>query len=129
MSGVPEFRDTASNSEQASQPASSVPSKEAQRQEKRRRYWDTRFAITTAILAFLGLLAAYLQYSVYPSIMVDQFSECNPSLHLSFLTYTWNAYKCLSSTYVAGLPSFDFAQLFLIILVLTQLYHFVKLKR
>jgi hypothetical protein len=101
-------------------------------QEARKQYWDKRFSISTLIIALLALLAGYLQYSVYPAIMTNQFGETNISLHLFFFTYTLDAQKCVSANscpVVAGLPSFDFAQLLVAILILMQVYHFVKVRK
>jgi hypothetical protein len=100
-------------------------------QMMKENYWDRRFSLSTIVLALLALLAAYLQYSVYPSIMANQFGETNVTIHLSFFTYTLDAQRCLgfsSCAQITGLPSFDFAQLFIALLILMQIFHFVKLR-
>jgi hypothetical protein len=101
-------------------------------QAKRQAYWDRRFSLSSLVIALLAIVAAYLQYSVYPAIMANQFGETNISLHISFFTYTLDAQKCTgfnSCQIIAGLPSFDFAQLFAALFILTQVYHLVKMRR
>jgi hypothetical protein len=132
LSAMPRDEEPAESSEQIPEIPPSVSSNQAETRQKERRFWDTRFVITTAVLALLALVAAYLQYSVYPSIMVNQFGESNPTLHLSFMTYAWNANKCLFTnpcTYAMGLPSFDFAQFFSLLLLLALVYHYIKLRK
>ncbi len=88
-----------------------------------------RFALTTLILAILGFLAIYLQYVLYPSIMSNTYGETQIQLHLSFLTYWFSARNCVVSTSclsIAGVPAFDFAQLFFILLAATITFHFAK---
>jgi hypothetical protein len=90
---------------------------------------NIRFAVTAFILAVLGVVAAYLQYIVYPSIMSNKFGETQIQLHLSFLTYWYSAKNCVVSAScfnIPGLPAFDFAQLFFILLAAMIVLHFAK---
>lgn len=101
-------------------------------QAKSQPYWDRRFSISSLVIALLAIVAAYLQYSVYPAIMSNQFGETNISLHISFFTYMLDAQKCTgfnSCQLIQGLPSFDFAQLFAALFILTQVYHLLKIRR
>jgi hypothetical protein len=90
---------------------------------------NVRFLLTTLTLAVLGFLAIYLQYVVYPSIMSNVYGETQIQLHLSFLTYWYSAKNCVVSSSclsIAGVPAFDFAQLFFIILAVTTIFHLAK---
>jgi NADH:ubiquinone oxidoreductase subunit 2 (subunit N) len=94
----------------------------------REAYWNKKFIATTIVIILLAVLTAYLQYAVYPSIMQNQFGETQVSVHLSILTYTIDAFRCITSescVNVRGLPAFDFAQLFVIVLVAMQIYHYI----
>jgi hypothetical protein len=102
-------------------------------------YWDGRFVITNIFLILMALLAAYLEYSLYPTIMVGHpFYETNITLHLSFFTYSYDATRCVFGVpttvancqaaggtlqNIVGVPAFDFLQLFLAIVILANLYH------
>lgn len=88
-----------------------------------------RFALTSLVLAVLALLSVYLEYVVYPSIMSSQYGETEIQLHLSILTYWFSAKNCVVSSSclnIPGVPAFDFVQLFLLLLVLTLVYHFAR---
>ncbi len=105
---------------------------------KKTPYWDTRFAFTNAILLLIALIAAYLEYDVYPTIMgKSPFYETNITLHLSIFTYMYDSTRCtLSDTTVAncsaaggtvvhivGVPAFDFFQLMIAMIILANIYH------
>ena len=99
------------------------------------KFWDLRFVITTVLLILIALIAAYLQYALYPSIIENPpFLESNISIHFSVLTYSYNAFRCVgvqvpvdqcpsSVQHIIGVPAFDFFQLFVIILILANAYH------
>ena len=92
--------------------------------ERKSRYWDGRFVALNLIVLLLAAVAAYLEYSVYPSIMTGTYGEINPSLHLSVLTFTWDAVKCSQSCVtIPGLPALDFFQIFILIVILFNLSH------
>ncbi len=84
--------------------------------------------MTVAILALLALIAAYLQYVYYPSVLLSgQFGETNISLHLSFLTFQIDATR--GSEFVPGIPSLDFFQVFVIAAVLLNLSRYFERRR
>jgi hypothetical protein len=106
---------------------------------KKTPYMDAKFAFTNAILVLIALVAAYLQYDVYPAIMTKSpFYETNITLHLSIFTFTYDSTRCtLSDTtvsncsaaggtvvHILGVPAFDFFQLFIAMIILANIYHF-----
>lgn len=108
----------------------------------KQRYWSLKFAITNLILVFLAAIAAYLEYVAYPALMtqVNNFSggsgpfgfgETIRSLKLSFLTYQYNVTRCYPApcTSLAGLPSFDFFQMFILAIVIINIVHFYNVTR
>ncbi len=101
--------------------------------QNKTRYWNSRFVLVTVLLAFLAFISGYLQYSAFPALMSGPaFQEYDLSLHLSFLTYRIDAWRCVlpdSCQFYPGLPSFDFAQLFGIILILVLVYHYAKFRK
>lgn len=99
--------------------------------EPKKPFWSARFLILEAVLLTLIGLSAYLEYSVYPSLMQNSFGETQVVLHVSLLTFSFNANRCIGQTCstVIGLPSFDFAQLFTIFFIGFGLYHLIKVKK
>ncbi|MGI0078791.1 MAG: hypothetical protein ACRECH_04135 [Nitrososphaerales archaeon] len=94
----------------------------------RKGFWDPRFVLTIGILSFLALIAAYLQYLYYPSVLLsNQFGETNVSVHLSFLTFQVNATRGVEV--VPGIPSLDFFQFFVIVIILVSLSHYFERRR
>lgn len=92
-----------------------------------RKLWDSRFLLTALILALLALVSAYLEYVVYPSILVSsQFGETNVSLHLSFLSFQYLATR--GSEPVPGILSLDFFQIFFISLIGFFLWHYYEVR-
>jgi len=89
-------------------------------------YWDGKFVALNVILLFLAAIAAYLEYSVYPAIMVQTFGETKPTLQISVLTFRWNAVSCTHSpcSAVPGVQALDFFQIFVLAVVLVNLSHF-----
>jgi hypothetical protein len=106
-----------SSSSSASSPVSSV---------RRSPYWEARYVVLNAGLVVVALIAAYLEYSVYPLIMSQSFGE-SPSLQLSLLTFQWNATR--SGLLIPGVASLDFFQIFAISLIGINIWHFVKRPR
>ncbi|MHB1908812.1 MAG: hypothetical protein ACYCQJ_08055 [Nitrososphaerales archaeon] len=99
--------------------------------QPRKPFWSARFLIFEALLLTLVGLSAYLEYSVYPSLMRNSFGETQIVLHVSLLTFSFNANRCIGQTCstVIGLPSFDFAQLFTIFFIGLGLYHLINVKK
>jgi len=94
-----------------------------------RRYWDGRFILVNLILMALALVAAYLEYSVYPAIMNQSFGETGILLRLSPLTFRLDGTRCYQTCQtLVGIPSLDFFQIFLIALVAVNLAHFFRLR-
>jgi len=91
------------------------------------RYWNGSFIVMNVIFLLLAAIAAYLEYSVYPAIMTQSYGETGLSLHLSVLTFNWNAVSCLSASckQVPGVQALDFFQIFLLVFVLMNLSHFL----
>lgn len=106
-------------SDQASAPASG---------NLRKSYWDARFVLTIAFLGLLALIAAYLQYVYYPSLLLsNQFVETNVSLHLSFLTFQFDATR--GTELVPGIPSLDFFQVLIVSIILLNISHYIERRR
>ncbi len=77
----------------------------------------------------LALVAAYLEYSVYPAIMNQSFGETGILLRLSPLTFRLDGTRCYQTCQtLVGIPSLDFFQIFLIALVAVNLAHFFRLR-
>ena len=94
------------------------------------KYWDGRFVIINAILLLLALVAGYLEYSVYPAIMSQNFGETGILLRLSPLTFRLDGTRCFQSCQsLVGIPSLDFFQIFVIALVVINLAHFFRLRK
>ena len=95
------------------------------------RYWDGKFVATNAILLLLSAIAAYLQYSVYPAIITQEYGETNVALHISLLTYSWSATKCIGGicARLAGLWALDFFQIFILAVFLLNISRFISMWR
>jgi hypothetical protein len=89
----------------------------------------------------LALIAAYLEYEVYPSIMSGApFLESDISLHLSLFSYAYDSVRCTPDVSVAncpagsvqtiiGIPAFDFFQLFIAVIIIVNIYHALRLSK
>lgn len=98
-------------------------------------FWTGKHTASTVILSIFALIAAYLQYSVYPTIMSATngygFGLKNVSLKLSFLTFQYSTTKC---TYVScvrqvGVPAFDFFQAIVLVIVMMNALHLYNLRQ
>lgn len=96
-------------------------------------FWDGKFFATCLVIGLLALVSAYLEYIFYPSIMKGpQFGDTQIVPHLSILTFWFSAYRCVAPSFcstIQGVPSFDFAQLFIIVLVLVVLQRVLRYRR
>jgi hypothetical protein len=91
------------------------------------------------ILVVIAAVVAYLEYDAYPTIMAGHpFYESDITLHLAPFTYAYNAIRCVRGTpttvancselggtiqTIHGIPALDFFQLFVVIIVLANIYH------
>ncbi|MHB8568218.1 MAG: hypothetical protein ACYC7D_09165 [Nitrososphaerales archaeon] len=91
-------------------------------------YWDTKFLILESLIVIIIAAAAYLQYYVYPSIMLGAgFGESNITLVLSFLTFRYDVNRCgltCPGSRLTGVPALDFVQLFVIVLIILNISHY-----
>ena len=98
---------------------------------ERIRFWNGSFVALDFILVIIAVLAMYLQYVVYPSIITNTYGESDLSLHLSLLTFSWNAMKCYALAACAsiqGVSALDFFQVFLVVIALANISHYLKIK-
>ncbi len=97
------------------------------------RYWDAKFLAINSILILIIAVAAYLQYGLYPSLMSSSgYGESNLTLVLSFLTYRFDFNRCAATCpgpRLSGVPALDFVQIFVIVLVLVHISHFLAFRR
>ncbi len=100
-------------------------------QESQRQFFGLRLVMVDIILGALALIAGYLQYVVYPSIISNDFGETGLSLKLSFLTFRYYASRCDGGycPRLAGVPAFDFFQLFVYLLILYTTIRFIQTRR
>ena len=100
-------------------------------QESQRKFFGIRLVMVDTILGALALIAGYLQYVVYPSIISNNFGETSVNLNLSFLTFRYYATRCDGGycPRLAGVPAFDFFQLFVYLLMLYTAIRFIQSRR
>ena len=104
-----------------------------------RRFWTVRQIATNSVFMVLAIVAAYLQYYLYPLVMSRPlysltglgFGESDISLKFSFLTFQYTATRCMGSncTRLVGINAFDFFQLIIIILVIINVLHFLNTRK
>jgi hypothetical protein len=119
---------------------------EGSRSSVRSGFWSGRFIITIAVLLLIALIAAYLQYVYYASLLPNPpFYESNVTLHLGFFSYAYDAIKCVppdsnqtpipvtdclaeGGTFetITGVPAFDFFQFFFALFILTNILHVIQ---
>src|ERR1700730_14813583 len=99
-------------------------------------YWSAKFALVNAIILILALVAAYLQYVAYPSLLSSSpsaggYGETSIVLSLSLLTFQINAVgNCGSSSCeLRGVPAFDFFQAMIYLLIIVNIVHLVNRRR
>jgi hypothetical protein len=132
MSGTDKEENKVASKEEGGVRDQGIPlaSQDINREAPRERYWSIGFSVLNAILVVLAGAAAYLEYSVYPTIMTQSFGETGPSLHLSILTFQWDATRCQQvCSSIPGVLALDFFQVFVIALVLVNLSHYLRLRR
>ena len=98
-------------------------------------FWTGKHTASTVILIIFALVAAYLQYSLYPKLMTSTggsgFGLKNVTVKLSFLTFQYSATRCTYSSCVrqVGVPAFDFFQAIIIIILVMNLFHLYYVKK
>jgi hypothetical protein len=99
-------------------------------------YWSAKFVLVNIIILLLALVAAYLQYVAYPSLLSSSpssggYGETNIVLNLSFLTFQINAVGSCggSSCELRGVPAFDFFQAMIYLLIIVNVVHLINRRR
>ena len=94
----------------------------------RKHFVDARMVIINSVLGLLAIISGYLEYVVYPSIISSNFGETNVRLNLSFLSFRFYATRCEGGfcPRLAGVPAFDFFQLFVYLIILYNAVKFIQ---
>lgn len=95
-------------------------------------FWEGKFILIVLVFSILIIVAMLLEYVAYPTLMASQYGITNLSVHLSLLTFSIDGSSCINHLPcipTGGVQSFDFAQLFIIVLILIFVYRILKTTR
>lgn len=97
-------------------------------QNSQKHFVDTKMVVTNLVLGLLALISGVLEYVVYQTIISNDFGETNVSLKLSFLSFRYFATRCIGGycTRLAGVPAFDFFQLFIYLIIVYNVLKFIQ---
>ncbi|MDG6907463.1 MAG: hypothetical protein JRN20_16950 [Nitrososphaerota archaeon] len=96
-----------------------------------RKFFGIKLVAVDSLLGLFAIIAGYLEYVLYPSVIANDFGESNIALKLSFLTFRYYATRCEGGycARLAGVPAFDFFQLFIYLIVFYTVFKFIVSKK